>query len=80
MAVFTLKHKDEFLSSCQKVSISLARYIDKPRLDRKSEWHFMVPEGASSTHGHTQVFISRDRRVTDCHVSSNMMEKLDSLT
>lgn len=76
--MFSLKHK--VLKQPPKVSNSLARYIDKPRLDRKSEWYFMVPEGNTGTHGHTQVFISRERRVTDCHVSSNLMEKLDSLT
>lgn len=62
------------------MSISLARYIDKPRLDRRSDWHFMVPEGNSGTHGHTQVFINRDKHVMGCHVSSNLMEKLNSLT
>ena len=67
------------LKQLPKVSVSLARNTDKPRLDRKSEWHFMVPEGNNGTHGQTQVFISGDRRVTDYHVSLNLMEKLNSL-
>lgn len=62
------------------MSISLACHIVKPRLDRNSMWHFMVPEGTSSTHDHTQGFIRRGRLVTDCHVSSNMMEELGRLT
>lgn len=40
----------------------------------------MVPGGKSCTHGHTRVFIIKDRHITGCHISSDLMEKLDSLT
>lgn len=68
-----------FVKQQPKLSISLARNIDKPRLDSKSDWHFMVPEGNSGPHGRT-VFISRDSHVTGCHTSLNLMEKRASLT
>lgn len=69
-----------FQSNCPRCPFLSHATLTIPRLDRESEWHFMVPEDNLGTHGHTQMFISRDRHVTVCHVSSNMMEEPDSLT
>lgn len=40
----------------------------------------MVPEGNSGTRGHTGAFINRDRHVMACHVLSNLIDILSSLT
>lgn len=52
----------------------------KSRLNRNGDWHFTVPEGNGGTRGHPGVFINRDRRVMACHVSSDLMDNLSSLT
>ena len=54
----------------------------KSRLNRNGDWYFMVPEGNSSTRGHTGVFINRnkDRHVMACHMWPKVMDILSSLT
>lgn len=78
-AQFFKKRENSWKAAAQGVyTSSTLRW--KSRLSRNDDWHFTVPEGNSGIRGHTGAFINRDRHVMACHVSSNLMDILSSLT
>lgn len=78
-AGFILQKENERKVAAQGVYMSSTLHW-KSRLNRNGDWRFMVPEGNAGTRGHPGEFINTDRRVMACHVSSNLMDNLSSLT